>query len=807
MSVTLGQAVLYLLGDRKGLDETLGGAEQDTKSWASNLGSNVNKLVSGALIAGGTAVVAGIAAVGGIAVSTANQVAEAQGKIQTQLGLSDYEAHQFGQTIKDVYANNFGESIEDVGAALETTAQNLGRVGVTAQEELGKATEYAIGLRDAFEVDVNQSTDAAAALMDHLGLSSQEAFDFITAGLQDTRINNEDFLDTITEYSNLYGEAGFSAEQFYSTLATGSQAGVLGTDKVADAVKEFGIRFNEQNDGLIESFDKLGLSYEDIKEQVDSGSITMAEAFGMVTDAVANSELPASDLNAAIAGLGTQFEDLGATAVGEIDLISASMADMEGATDGLNAQYNNLGSFLEGLKRRVQIGLEPMGRTILNIANMALPYLQRGLDYLLPIIEQIGRIASMSFGEFFLVLQEGGTVFEAFLGLVDQLLYEFGATDEQITAVKETITTLWAKIQEGAAPIIDLITQFVSWKDVLIVLGGFIAATVIPIIAGLIGSILAIAAPIVAAIAIVALLRNAWEQNWGGIRDKVEAVINFIKPFIESAITAIQAFWAENGDSILAKARETWEAIQTKITEVMTAIKERISFYLELVKTIFAAFRSAFEGDWTAFGATLRQAWDMIWEDVKNKFNEKKAQVIEIARQLTEGIRNKFTSIDWGELGTQIITGIANAIRNGAGAIADAAKAAAEAALAAAKAFLGIESPSKVAGEEIGDPFVAGIAKRIAAGVKQLKDAAVVTVKGALTGAASVATEGAAVGNVRPLTPAFAGAGSSGGTNYYDIKIIVNKAAATAQDIAAEVDKVLAKVARSADVKIRTRSR
>jgi len=60
MSVTLGQAIVYILGDRKGLKDETDKAETETKSWANNLGQNVNKLVTGALVAGGAAVVGGV---------------------------------------------------------------------------------------------------------------------------------------------------------------------------------------------------------------------------------------------------------------------------------------------------------------------------------------------------------------------------------------------------------------------------------------------------------------------------------------------------------------------------------------------------------------------------------------------------------------------------------------------------------------------------------------------------------------------------------------------------------------------------
>lgn len=768
MAVTLGQAVLYLTGNREGLNRTLAGAESSTRSWAGNLGSTVNTLVGGALLAGGAAIAGGIAAAGTIAVSTANQVAIAQNNIQAQLGLTDNQANIFGETVKRVYGNNFGESIEDVGQALSITAQTLGRVGVTAQEELGKATESAIALRDAFETDVNKSTDAAAALMDHLGLSSGEAFDFIAAGLQDSRINNEDFLESISEYSNLFGASGFSAEQFYSIMATGSEAGVLGTDKIADAVKEFGIIMNEENEAAGEALKELGLDYDAMLETVADGSADWGDYFGDIVAAINGVEDPMKRAQLQTALFGTMAEDLGVNFTESLSDTAVTMDDIAGATDKLNAQYGDLGTMVEGFKRRAQVGLEPIGRIILNIANMAMPYLEAGLDKIMGVIDRVGRIAAAAFGEFFLVLEEGGTPLQALLGLIDQLLYDLGLSDEEIAQVKETILTLAGSIQNGLAVAMAFFRDHAEeLKGAIIAIGAVLAgAGIVSLISGIVAAIATLLSPIGLVVAAIALLGAAWAGNWGGIRDKVTAVIEFLRPYIETAFIAIREI----------------------VIAVMAQIQERIAFYTELISTIFEAFSAAFSGDWRRFGELIRQAWDQIWGDIRDRFNSAKDQLLTIALNIVNSIRDRFTGIDWGAVGQAVIDGIANAIRNGAGAIADAARNAASAALDAAKGFLGIDSPSKVAAEEVGDPFVEGIAVSLTEGIKNLRQAAVNLVGGALDGArAPVAAPALAQAG-----PAQAGPGAG----VFNVTINVAGTNATAADIANEVERALDRVAR-----------
>lgn len=97
------------------------------------------------------------------------------------------------------------------------------------------------------------------------------------------------------------------------------------------------------------------------------------------------------------------------------------------------------------------------------------------------------------------------------------------------------------------------------------------------------------------------------------------------------------------------------------------------------------------------------------------------------------------------EIGTAIVNGIAQAIRNGVGAITSAARGAAQSALDSAKAALGIESPSRVFNIEVGQQIVRGLIQGV--------DAMAGPLDQRMTGL------------VRPptLQPSFAGAGFGGG--------------------------------------------
>lgn len=89
-------------------------------------------------------------------------------------------------------------------------------------------------------------------------------------------------------------------------------------------------------------------------------------------------------------------------------------------------------------------------------------------------------------------------------------------------------------------------------------------------------------------------------------------------------------------------------------------------------------------------------------------------RIVAAIPKIIASIKQSFSSIDWGEVGRNIITGIANGLKNAGSAIVNAAKEAAKNALDAAKNFLGINSPSKVFRDEVGKNMALGMAQGFA---------------------------------------------------------------------------------------------
>ena len=239
-----------------------------------------------------------------------------------------------------------------------------------------------------------------------------------------------------------------------------------------------------------------------------------------------------------------------------------------------------------------------------------------------------------------------------------------------------------------------------------------IAFGALMVIAGVVALVNMLLNPIAWVAAAVGLLAAAWINDWGGIQGKTEAVINFIRPFIETAIgairtfiettlAAIRKFWEEHGEGILKFTQGIWETI-----------KLAIGGFLDAIMLIFQAFKQLFSGDWEALGNTLMELWQNAWDTITGVLAKLWETFLPLFTSLWTSIQTWWNGIDWAGLGNNLITGIVNGIKRAGNAIRDTIMGLAQDAWEAVKAFFGIQSPSRLmmyAGEMIGAGLIDGV--------------------------------------------------------------------------------------------------
>lgn len=256
-------------GDNSDFIDSLEDSQKQTDSFASNLKGVGSKAGAGlALGAAGGAALLG-SAIGGIGIkafSTASDIEAATKQIQSALGITEAQAQQLGDVGVDVFKNNFTGSIGEATAAVGLTALQLKQLDPS---QLQVATENALRLSDAFGTDMESTLNATNVLMTQFGLNQQQAFDFLSSGFQKGIDSSGDFLDSVSEYGNLFAQSGADAGQFFSLLESGLQGGVLGTDKAADAFKEFGLRVTDGSDASLDALATIFGTFISTTDQIE----------------------------------------------------------------------------------------------------------------------------------------------------------------------------------------------------------------------------------------------------------------------------------------------------------------------------------------------------------------------------------------------------------------------------------------------------------------------------------------------------------------------------------------------------------
>ena len=340
--------------------------------------------MTGIKVAGAAAAVA-VGAVAVAAFDVSNQTQQAARDIEAAIGATTVEAEHLADVAKRAFGNNFFDSVEEASGALISMSHHLKDVTGQEQEilQLGKS------IADAFtDIEIEETWAAAGVLMEEFGLTAEQALDFITTGMQKGLNKSGDFLDSIGEYANLFATNGAEAGEFFSIMETGIQGGVLGTDKISDAFKEFGIRVKEGAKGVAESFAAVGMDYEGLMTAVQEGEMTVTDVFNEFVNAAGELEDPLERNRALVGAIGTMAEDLGENFATGIDAAKTSLEDMEGQTQSLEVQYDTTSQKLQSAWKSVVVAMTPITDAILDWTNEHLPTLTTYVEENIPKIQK-----------------------------------------------------------------------------------------------------------------------------------------------------------------------------------------------------------------------------------------------------------------------------------------------------------------------------------------------------------------------------------------------------------------------------------
>ena len=321
----------------KGIDATVGQFQRNVGGYTEALSNFFPKLT------GTLGQVTG--AIGGIQNGFAN-LSKSSGALTTGLGGIGIALTAF-QAISEIV----GSLIEAARATKELSAQVTNFTQITGSElEAVVATSQAIAV--TYGKNVDDIVVAANSASKALGISFAQALDVVEIGFRKGADAQGQFLDGLKEYSVQFRDAGLSAEDFLRVSIASANEGIF-SDKGLDAVKEFGLRIQEQTkgskDALTNAFGEEFTSQ--LFENINNGSVTSGQAFGLVTDKITETGIAGSQLQTVIADVfGGPGEDIGKDFLLTLGDVLQSTDDVTLSTNLYQRQQEELFRVNEQLK-------------------------------------------------------------------------------------------------------------------------------------------------------------------------------------------------------------------------------------------------------------------------------------------------------------------------------------------------------------------------------------------------------------------------------------------------------------------------
>ncbi|QFG05777.1 tape measure protein [Bacillus phage 055SW001] len=631
-----------------------------------------------------TAVTTGMGAL----IAVTDNYQQALNHVQNSTGATEEETRQMGQAMQNVYAANYGQDWMDVAESMAQVRKATGDVG----KSLENTTKYALGLRDTFGFEVQESAATASTMMKQFGISSKEAYTLMAQGAQQGLDKNGDMMDSFNEYSVYFKQLGFDAEGMWNVFKAGSDAGAFNMDKVGDAVKELGIRVKDGSKSTSEGFKTLGLDADTMAQKFAKGGDSAQNALTTVFRKLGEIEDPVKRNAAGVALFGTQFEDLEYKTIVAMGKVR-SEADMSANTlDKMNqVKYNSLGAALQGIGRQLLVSvINPMQQKVMPVVN---DMVQKFITHM-PQIKSAVEGAFNTIGDVFNALKPTfENVFGTLKNVAPAILVPLGAAFKGLAAVIPPILNHVTGLVRsftglsGFAPILGgLITAFVTYQTTLkivtaaqkawailvrsqIILTNAWRAAVLLLntawLANPIGLVIAAIAGLAAAFAIAynksETFRNIVNQVWNALKTGFNAAINWITTtlpswwnnivlFFQNIWNWIKGFFAKWGVEILAVIApfigvplliaQHWNTIKAFFSGLWAAISGFVMGFVNNVVTWFTNLGSKISSTTSSLWSTITG----MWNSLVGFFTSIGATIASVATALWANVKTIFTN-------------------------------------------------------------------------------------------------------------------------------------------------------------------
>ncbi|MFE6379235.1 phage tail tape measure protein [Streptomyces roseolus] len=708
-------------------------------------GSSFGEAFKGALL--GVAVVAGAALV--LGVGKALEEGQIKAKMNAQLGATGAEAEKYGKVAGSLYAKGITTDFQQAADAIRATmSAGLAPPDATNQQLEQVSTKVA-DVANTFDLELGEAATAVGQLIKNgMAKDANEGLDLITRGLQGADMRGDDLLETVTEYGSIFKGVGITGATAMGLINQGLDAGVVNTDKIADAVKEFSLRAVAQTEGIATAFEDLGLNGKKVGEDIAAGGKRGEDAFGLVLEKI--QALPASARRAEIIQelFGGPGEDLGAGFFAlNVDKARQGMDGAAGSAGKLGDQLRgNAGAQLTAFTRGIEHAfVDVVGGKIIPVIMDFIGWMKENratVEFLAGVLTGILVPA--------LLLMAAHAVTTAATTVTAWVTSGAAALTAAGTHISAAATTVGAWLSMAAGAVAHAATVALAWTGAALrAIGNFALAVARAAVA------------VVAQMAMMAARAVVWAATMAAQWLIAMGPIGWAIAAVAGLVALVIAYW----DEIKAATKAAWDWVAKTVVDAGKAVVQWFTSWT-IWSTISRHWQKTKDGTrqvWNDLTGWLRQlpgrvvgyfaSWN-IASVVSQHWRRAKEGAVEQARALLDWMRKLPGEIGkaLGSLGNllvsagkDVVRGLWNGIKSMGGWLKSTLIGWARTIIPGPIAdALGIKSPSRVMADEVGRWIPPGIVMGVEDELPELASATRTAVTSAVPAAAGAASRPAA---------------------------------------------------------------
>lgn len=538
-------------------------------------------------------------------------------KIQNTLGLTREEAEKLTAVARNIYKDGFGESVEEIDQALLQTKQNIKGLN---DEDLEEVTRKALILGQTWDADVNEVTRAGNNLMKGFGIESQEAFDLMAHGAQNGLNFSNEMFDNLSEYSTLFGNMGFSAEEYFELLQKGSEAGVYNLDYVNDVMKEFQIRVKDGSKASTDAMEQLSEETNGVWKAFLKGDGTVKDVSNAVLAELSgmDNQVKANEIGVGL--YGTKWEDLEADAMYALGGIGEGLEGVDGTMNTMSENLeNSFSQRWQSVWRNAKSALLPIGETLLGFTESVMPKIEstvEGISGWVAGLSEKGRIMAVVFAGITAAIGPVLIAVGSFISMVGGMMTALAPLALKIAEAGGLLKYLRLGLAALTGPVgitvaiisalaIGFVTLYKNSESFREVVGNLIAK-----VKELASQALAMLQPAIAAVVgffkdQLSTIKKFWDENSSTIVGALENIATVVGIVMKGIFAVIQFIMP----AVLALIRAVWGNIKGVISGALDVIMGAVKIFAGLFSGDFAKM---WEGVKQVFSGAITFLWNFI---------------------------------------------------------------------------------------------------------------------------------------------------------------------------------------------------